>query len=75
MELSLARDVKDNKKGFYKYTGDKRKPKENVGPLLKVTQCIEKAEVQNAFFTSVFTSRTILQESQAPETWGKIWSK
>ena len=34
MELNLARDVKDNKKGFYKYMGDKRKAMENVGPLL-----------------------------------------
>jgi len=25
MNLNLARDVKDNKKGFYKYTDDKTK--------------------------------------------------
>ena len=34
MELNLARDVKDNKKCFYKYIGDKRKTRENVGPLM-----------------------------------------
>lgn len=34
MKLNLARDIKDNKKGFYRYVGDKRKVKENVGPLL-----------------------------------------
>ncbi|KAK4807097.1 hypothetical protein QYF61_018438 [Mycteria americana] len=49
MELNLARDVKGNKKGFYKYIGDKRKARENVGPLLNeagdlVTQDMEKAE-------------------------------
>lgn len=52
MELNLAKVVKDNKKGFYKHIGGKRKTKENVGPLLKnvgylVTQNTEKAEVLN----------------------------
>ncbi|KAK4825785.1 hypothetical protein QYF61_002348 [Mycteria americana] len=35
MELNLARDVKAYKKGFCKYIGDKRKTRENVGPLIK----------------------------------------
>ena len=53
LELNLARDVKHNKKGFYSYTGDKRKTRENVGPLLSkmwelVPQNMEKAEVLNA---------------------------
>ncbi|GAB0180066.1 mitochondrial enolase superfamily member 1 [Grus japonensis] len=34
LELNLARDVKDNKKGFFKYISSKRKARENVGPLL-----------------------------------------
>lgn len=34
MELSLARDVKDNKKHFCKHIGDKKKTQENVNPLL-----------------------------------------
>ena len=33
IELNLARDVKDNKKGFYKYIGKKEQAKESV-PLL-----------------------------------------
>ena len=33
MEQNLARDVKDNKKGFYKYIGKKEQAKESV-PLL-----------------------------------------
>ena len=37
MELNLAGDVKDNKKVFNKYTGDKRKTRENTGPWLTET--------------------------------------
>ena len=33
MELNLARDVKDNKKGFYRYIGRRRQAKESVPPL------------------------------------------
>ena len=74
------RDVKGNKRGFYKYVHDKRKTSENVGPLLNgardlVTEDIEEAEVLNSFFASVFTSKTGFQESQATVTGGKIWSK
>ncbi|KFZ66869.1 hypothetical protein N338_11098, partial [Podiceps cristatus] len=34
MELNLARDVKNNKKGFYRYIGQKRQAKESVPPLV-----------------------------------------
>lgn len=33
IEINLVRDVKGNKKSFYWYVGDKRKTKENRGPL------------------------------------------
>ena len=33
MELNLARDVKNTKKGFYWYNGQKGKAKESVPPL------------------------------------------
>lgn len=32
LELNLERDVKSNKKGFYRYIDSKKKTKENVGP-------------------------------------------
>jgi len=34
MELNPARDVKDKKKGFFKYTSSKRETMANVGLLL-----------------------------------------
>ena len=34
MELNLARDMKNNKKGFYRYTGRRRQPKESVPSLI-----------------------------------------
>jgi len=48
------------KKIFYKYISDKRKTRENMGPLCKergdlVTWSMEKAEVHSDFFASVFT--------------------
>ncbi|GAB0204126.1 mitochondrial enolase superfamily member 1 [Grus japonensis] len=37
IEISLARNVKDNKKSFYRYVSDKRRTRENVGPLWNET--------------------------------------
>jgi len=76
MELNLVRDIKNNK-GFSKYASDKRKSRENVDPSLKevedlVTKTMEKAEVLNAFSTSVFSSETSFQESQAPGNCEKL---
>ena len=34
LELKLARDVKNYKKGFFRYVNNKQKRKENTGPLL-----------------------------------------
>ncbi|KFQ50610.1 hypothetical protein N334_03009, partial [Pelecanus crispus] len=59
LELNLARDVKNNKKGFYRYVNQKRKVKESVPSLMNKNADLvptdkEKAEVLN-FFASVFT--------------------
>ncbi|GAB0183643.1 mitochondrial enolase superfamily member 1 [Grus japonensis] len=80
LELNLARDVKDNKKDFFKYISSKRKTRENVGPLLNevgalVTEDTEKAELPNAAFASVFTAKAGPQESQTLEVREKVWRK
>ena len=59
MGLNLARDVKDNKKGFYRYIGRRRHAKEIVPPLMKgngelASSDEEKAEVLSECFASVF---------------------
>ena len=58
MRPNLIRQVKNNKKGFYRYIGRKRQGKESVlineeGEL--ASSDMEKAEVLNECFASVFT--------------------
>jgi len=80
LELNLARNVKDNKKNFFKYISSKQNTRENVGPLLKevgvlVKEDTEKVELLNACFASVFTAKTGPQESQSLELREKAWRK
>ncbi|GAB0183985.1 mitochondrial enolase superfamily member 1 [Grus japonensis] len=80
LELKLAGDVKDNKKGFFKYINSCRKTRENVGLLLNelgalVMEEIEKVELLNAFFASVFTAKAGPQETQTLEVGEKVLQK
>ena len=76
MELNLMRDVKDNKKGFYRYIGRRRRAKESVPSLMKgngelASSDIEKAEVLNECFASVFRSGQASHVYQDPEPLSK----
>ena len=80
LELNLAMDVKDNKKGFFKYISSKRETRENVDPLLNgvgtlVMKDTENAKLQNVFFASLFTAKASPQESQTQEMREKVWRK
>ncbi|GAB0197889.1 mitochondrial enolase superfamily member 1 [Grus japonensis] len=80
LEIKLVRDVKDNKKGFFKYISSKKKTRENVSLLLNevgalVMEDTEKAELLNATFASVFTAKVGPLESQTLEVGEKVWRK
>ncbi|KFV08917.1 hypothetical protein N340_13153, partial [Tauraco erythrolophus] len=78
IELDLARDIKGNKKNFYRYVIDKKRSREDVGPLRKemgdlATQDMEKAKVLNDFFASVFTGKSSSSTAHATEGKGRDW--
>jgi len=78
IEVNLARDVMGNKKNFHRYIGDKTKTRENVGPLWKemrdlVTQDMEKPEIINDFFASVFTEKCPSHTVKVTNSKGCYW--
>ena len=76
MELNLAWDMKNSKKGFCRYIGRRRQAKESVSPLINETgelasSDMEKAEVLNKCFASVFTGGQVSYVCQYPEAPGE----
>jgi len=80
LEFNLARNVKDNKKGFFKYISSKQKTRENGGLQLNkvgalMTEDTKKTELLNAFFASIFTAKAGPQESESLGVREETWSK
>ncbi len=60
LECKLAKNVKSNPKGFFKYARSKTRTKDKVGPLTyengeTITNDSKTADVLNEYFSSVFT--------------------
>lgn len=63
-ELSVAKDIKDNRNSFYRYVARKRKTGDKMGFLQKDMEDLdtldkEKAKVFNDFYSSVFNGKYI----------------
>jgi len=75
MELNMVKNVKNNKKGFFKYIGQKRQAKEGVPPLIDekgglASRDMEKAKVLSEFFAFVFIDSQVSNASHGPEILG-----
>ncbi|KFV00708.1 hypothetical protein N339_06110, partial [Pterocles gutturalis] len=72
MELNLVKDVKNNKKGFYRYISRGRQAKESVPPLINekgelASSDMQKTETLNKCFASVDTGGQASHVCQDPE--------
>ncbi len=71
LECNLAKNVKSNPKGFFKYARSKTRSKDKVGPLTdengdSITNDSKTADVLNEYFSSVFT-QDILENLPNPK--------
>ena len=78
LELRVVTVVRDNKKYFYKYINNKKRPNEHLHPLLDAggkiaTRDEEKAKVLNAFLASVFNSQTVTPRVSSLLSWKTGW--
>ncbi|GAB0177880.1 mitochondrial enolase superfamily member 1 [Grus japonensis] len=79
--LNLARHVKENKKGFFKYITSKRKTKENVDMLLNEVGALvmedtdREGGVTNCLLCLSLYAKVGPQESRTLEVREKVWRK
>ncbi|KFU97279.1 hypothetical protein N339_06495, partial [Pterocles gutturalis] len=76
MGLKFSGDVKSNKKWFYRHIGRRRQAKQSVPPLINekgelASSDMEKTEVLNKCFASVFTGAQASHTCQDPEPLGE----
>lgn len=73
LELNLAREMKINKKSFYRCINSERRTRENVGLLLnELGYLMTTGKVPlNALFASLYTGRSSLQQCQPLRLEGK----
>lgn len=84
-QLNLVRDVKNNRKGFYRYSGQKKQAKESIHPLISekgqpVITNMDRAEVLKGYFflslhqySSLDSHISHSPETHFPEPLGENW--
>lgn len=70
LQLNLVRDVKDNKKGFFKWISNKRKTKENMGPLQNEAGTLATGDEGNL---QKYWRTSLLQSSLPRSAWRNLW--
>lgn len=79
LQYSLAEDIKDRKKDFYKNTSSKRKIEGNSEPLLNhvgiLVRTYKKEKLLSTFLASVFTAELSPHESQISEVREEGWGR
>ncbi|KFV50335.1 hypothetical protein N328_01276, partial [Gavia stellata] len=76
LELNLARDAKNSKKGIYRYVSQKRKFKESIPPLMSKTGILvtmDEEKVLKNIFASVFTGNLSSHTSRVDGPQDRDW--
>lgn len=79
LESNLARDVKNNKKGFSKYISSKRNARDNVGLLLDGVGAVVMRDTEYVELLSCLLQTLLLRPTlRNPKPWRqerRVWSK
>ena len=79
LELNLAKEVKDNKKVFFKCVNSKRKTRENEGPLLNEVDALvtrdDNSQILNASLLQSLMLRLALRNPRPCSIRERVWEK